>query len=185
MGTQKWTDELLGMRVKSERERRGWSQSQMATMLGDIGIHAMHPTTVAKIEAGDRSVRVTEAAALADLFGITVDALLGRQGQDDSTLIYAMTVLDQFALDAVRLAEQMLGVAADIEDQLESVEESFSPAGIKPLLATAQELRTHLDSALASATKLRNAAAKIITTAESARRGQSSKRGERKNEAQQ
>jgi hypothetical protein len=39
----------------------------------------MHPTTVAKIEAGDRSVRINEAVGIADLFEVSLDSLLGRK----------------------------------------------------------------------------------------------------------
>jgi hypothetical protein len=50
----------------------------MAKMLADRGVQPMHPTTVAKIEAGDRSVRINEAMEIAELFGVSMDALLGR-----------------------------------------------------------------------------------------------------------
>jgi hypothetical protein len=50
----------------------------MAKMLADRGVKPMHPTTVAKIEAGDRSVRINEAIEIADLFEVSMDALLGR-----------------------------------------------------------------------------------------------------------
>ena len=40
----------------------------MAKMLADRGVQPMHPTTIAKIEAGDRSVRINEAVEIADLF---------------------------------------------------------------------------------------------------------------------
>jgi transcriptional regulator with XRE-family HTH domain len=78
MGSGKWLDERFGGRVRSERESRGWSQADMARMLSDRGIQPMHPTTVAKIEAGDRSVRINEAVGIADLFEVPVDSLLGR-----------------------------------------------------------------------------------------------------------
>ncbi len=78
MGNQKWIDQRFGKRVKAERDNRGWSQAEMAKMLSDKGIHPMHPTTVAKIEAGDRSVRITEAVGIADLLDVSLDTLLGR-----------------------------------------------------------------------------------------------------------
>lgn len=48
-------------RVKDERSRRGWTQIQVAKMLSDKGIDNMSNTAVAKIERGDRRVRLTEA----------------------------------------------------------------------------------------------------------------------------
>ncbi len=53
----------------------------------------MHWTTVAKIEKGERSVRIEEAAAIADLLGISVDALLGRRGRPRSDERYALESL--------------------------------------------------------------------------------------------
>lgn len=79
MGSQKWADEQFGKTVKAQREQRGWSQADMAKMLSDKGIQPMHPTTVAKIEAGDRSVRINEAVGIADLFEVSIDSLLGRK----------------------------------------------------------------------------------------------------------
>jgi transcriptional regulator with XRE-family HTH domain len=79
MGRHKWADEDFGKTVRTQREQRGWSQAEMAKMLSDRGIHPMHPTTVAKIEAGDRSVRINEAVGIADLFEVSVDSLLGRK----------------------------------------------------------------------------------------------------------
>ena len=65
--------------VKAKRDHRGWSQAYMANLLSDNGIHPLHPTTIAKIEAGDRSVRINEAEGIADLFEVSVDSLLGRK----------------------------------------------------------------------------------------------------------
>src|SRR5271163_4440786 len=79
MGSQKWADDRLGNRIKVERENRGWSQVDMANMLSDNGIQPMHPTTVAKIEAGTRSVRINEAVGIADLFEVSLDSLLDRK----------------------------------------------------------------------------------------------------------
>lgn len=79
MGSHKWIDEQFGKTVRAQREQRGWSQADMAKMLSDKGIQPMHPTTVAKIEAGDRSVRINEALGIADLFEVSVDSLLGRK----------------------------------------------------------------------------------------------------------
>ena len=80
--------------MRTERERHGWSQAETAKRLSDMGI-PMHWTTVAKIEKGDRSVRIDEAAGIADLFGVSVDALLGRRARPKADLLYSLRgVLD-------------------------------------------------------------------------------------------
>lgn len=73
MASKKWSDKSFGEAVRKERDDKGWTQPQMAEQLG------MHPTTLAKIEKGDRSVRIVEAVAIADLFGVSLDRLLGRR----------------------------------------------------------------------------------------------------------
>jgi transcriptional regulator with XRE-family HTH domain len=84
----------LGKRVKDEREHRGWSQLQMAKLLSDNGIPMMHPTTIAKIEAGDRAVRIDEAAGIADLFGVSLDSLLDRRaGLEEDEFTYRLRAL--------------------------------------------------------------------------------------------
>ena len=64
----------------------------------------MHATTVAKIEAGSRSVRINEAVAIADLFGVSLDSLLGRKPGTQRDLHYALGAL----LDAVYMSQTQL-----------------------------------------------------------------------------
>ena len=81
MGNRKGTDDHFSKRVRTERELRKWTQAEMAKMLTAKGIQ-MHWTTIAKIEKGDRLVRIDEAAGIADLFETSVDVLLGRAAPD-------------------------------------------------------------------------------------------------------
>jgi transcriptional regulator with XRE-family HTH domain len=91
MGRKERTEDYFRKRLRSERQLRNWSQSDMAQLLSDNGT-AMHSTTIAKIEAGDRTVRIDEATAIADLFGVSLDALLGRKGMEDDQS-HALSVL--------------------------------------------------------------------------------------------
>lgn len=55
----------------------------------------MYPTTVAKIEAGERAARIDEIVAVADIFGVTVDALVGRsprRQRRDKSLVFSALV---------------------------------------------------------------------------------------------
>ena len=63
--------------LRRERETRKWSQAHMATLLCEKGLN-IYPTTVAKIEAGERSARLDEVVAIADILGVSIDALVGR-----------------------------------------------------------------------------------------------------------
>ena len=90
MGRQSLAETQFRVRVRRERERRDWSQAELAKMLMHKGIHSMYPTTVAKIESGERSVRIDEATALADIFDVSVDALLGRSASFERDRLYAV-----------------------------------------------------------------------------------------------
>lgn len=63
----------------------------------------MHASTVAKIESErrkPRAVRLAEASALADLFGVSVDGLLGRAPGMPDDLEIARTWLQRVAVQA-------------------------------------------------------------------------------------
>src|SRR4051794_16407878 len=89
MGTGKWTEDYFRKRLKSERDSRGWTQREMEKLLSDRGI-PMHWTTIAKIEKGDRSVRIDEAAAIADLFELSLDSLMGRKAKLENEHLHTL-----------------------------------------------------------------------------------------------
>lgn len=80
MGLREQAEIRFGERVREERERRGWSQEELAKRLTDRGIEGVYASTVAKIESTGkpRAVRLAEAAAVAELFEVSLDTLLGR-----------------------------------------------------------------------------------------------------------
>ena len=112
----------------------------------------MHPTTVSKIEAAERSVRITEAVGFAELFGVSLDNLLGRP--DDSTVTFALSTLCSYAGDVQRQIKRAQEVAADIGDQLESVEESFDLDGLDDLRHVANKMGESLQISQSNATRL-------------------------------
>lgn len=141
--------------LKDLRKERDWSQPRLEQMLADKGI-PLHWTSIAKIEKGERQVKIHEAAAIADLFDTSVDALLGRGRQmpDDSTLTFAMVNVLNYAGDAERQTAQARGTTADIEEMLEDVAERFESPYIDPMQRAARDMGNHLDKAHALAKKL-------------------------------
>lgn len=152
MGRENWTDKRFGERIREEREARGWSQADVARKLSAAGIRPMHPTTVSKIEAAERSVRITEAVGIAELFEMSLDNLLGRP--DDSGVVFALTTLCSYAGDAERQIKRAQEVAADIGDQLEAVEESFDLNGLDDLRQVANKMGESLQTSQSTATRL-------------------------------
>jgi len=105
MGRQGRIGERFREHLKTERERRDWSQSDMAKMLSDKGIQGVYPTTIAKLEAGDRAVRIDELTAIADLFEVSTDALLGRKVGLENDLAYTLRgVLETARQSAAQIA---------------------------------------------------------------------------------
>jgi transcriptional regulator with XRE-family HTH domain len=123
MAKTKWIENHFSKALKDQRKGRNWSQSQLEKMLAEKGIH-LHWTTIAKIEKGERSVRIDEAAAIADLFDTSVDALLGRQLPVD-TLTFALATLMSYVTDCQRQIREVQGTATDIAEQVNDLSEQF------------------------------------------------------------
>src|SRR5690348_16512400 len=126
MGAQSAVEARFRGRVKKQRDRRGWSQADMAKMLGDKGIKGIYPSTIAKIESGERAVRIDEAAALADLFEVSLDALLGRKQHSQAD---ELTDLLRLLRDTARDSSQQVEVTMEaIRGQLEELPGDFDDA---------------------------------------------------------
>jgi transcriptional regulator with XRE-family HTH domain len=67
-------EKILGRKVRQLRTERGWSQEQLSERLNGLG-WAVHQTTVAKLEAGTRPIRIAEADTLAVAFGLPLEAM--------------------------------------------------------------------------------------------------------------
>lgn len=66
------SEEILRKNVTRLREQRGWSIQELASRLN------IDRTYLSKSESGKRSFKVSEVNRLAELFGVSVDYLLGR-----------------------------------------------------------------------------------------------------------
>jgi hypothetical protein len=95
----------------------------MSKVLSEKGIAPMHETTIAKIEAGTRSVRINEAVAIADLLDVSLDTLLGRKPSQRNELRHRLRVLGDIAQESYRQ------VAAMVETLREQSEELTSDLG--------------------------------------------------------
>lgn len=147
----------FGARIRRERELRGWSQAEVANRLRREGIE-VHYTTIAKIEARDaarpRSIRLDEAAALAIVFGTSLDELIGqhqsfdRQDAVDLLVAAAIKAEDQLnrtedglvaAFEGLQLSPEVVVAlkSSDIDEPLLRVILAFSSYG-----ATLQRLNT-------------------------------------------
>jgi transcriptional regulator with XRE-family HTH domain len=110
MGRQSAVETRFRERVKDERDRRGWSQADLSKLLQGRGLEHIYPTTVAKIESGERAVRIDEATAIADLFEVSVDVLLGRNVERSRDLAYTLRAV----LNIARQSSQQTAAIGDI-----------------------------------------------------------------------
>lgn len=63
--------------LRKARAEAGLSQQKVADALRSQGYTHLHQSNLAKIERGERPVRLAEAVAMAELFGTTIDVALG------------------------------------------------------------------------------------------------------------
>lgn len=80
MGTTDSSDRVFRDNLRRQRESQGLSLAQLAKLLQDKGLK-VYPTTIAKVEYGERPAKLDEVIALADVFGVSIDALVGRSGR--------------------------------------------------------------------------------------------------------
>jgi transcriptional regulator with XRE-family HTH domain len=136
-------------RIANLRNEREWSQAEVANRLSAMGIDNMHNTTIAKIEAGDREIKLDEAAALARLFGLSVDSLLGRNQGSVQDLRYALGALE----DAVFTSRNELKrMSKSLGDRLNEIPTDFE--GYDTIAELVREYIGHSNSARVALNKL-------------------------------
>lgn len=84
--------ERFGKRVRELRSERGWKQKELAQKLGTAAV------VVGRYERGDMMPSIEVAHKMAEVFGVTVDYLVGEQGKpgllQQSDMIDRWTTLD-------------------------------------------------------------------------------------------
>jgi transcriptional regulator with XRE-family HTH domain len=108
-------------RVRAERTKRKWTQAQLAQEMADRGIPASW-STVNKTEVGSRNVTIEEAAVIADVFGLTVDRLIGRRARPQADRDYALRQLHESVEDTRRSIRVGLRDIADRTAELAEID---------------------------------------------------------------
>lgn len=68
--------QVFAQRLREERARTGVSQTELATRISDRLGFTVDPTAITRIEKGERSVKLDEAVAIAEVLGVDLPALL-------------------------------------------------------------------------------------------------------------
>ncbi|WEB41715.1 helix-turn-helix domain-containing protein [Streptomyces yunnanensis] len=69
-------EENVAARLRVEREARGWSTNSLSDRMNEAG-YEMNPSAVWRIENGKRRVNLDEAIGFAEVFGVSLDNLVG------------------------------------------------------------------------------------------------------------
>lgn len=109
----KGPDERFAANVRALREAIGWNQSDFALVLSAYGVDGMHQTTISRIEAGDRQVKLSEAIAIAKALRTTVEAL-ANEGPALQGVAKVRAILTALGAAQKKLTEG----ARDYNDQL-------------------------------------------------------------------
>ena len=144
MGKREAAEDYLRRRLRAEREQRHWTLAQVAKALEAKGTGKQHTTTIAKIEAGDRAVRIDELIAFSAIFDLPVDTLLGRQTSHDrevAKVLRSWQDTTQSALGDVRTHLYALGDRAEDLMAIEGgdVESAILRPGNRDRLLTAAQ----------------------------------------------
>jgi hypothetical protein len=105
----------------------------MAVQMTGRGV-LVYPSTIAKIEAGKRAVQVNELSVYADLFGTSIDTLVGRANSDLAWAVSKLTSNAQkMAADIEGLSRRLRSEFDDVRATVgvggEAVDELFAVAG--------------------------------------------------------
>lgn len=156
MGNQGPVEDRFRQRLRSERGRRGWSQAQLALAAERKGVN-LYPSTIAKIESGDRAVRLDELNAFADLFGLSIEALAGLNG-NRGDLMWAVSKMTTNAQTAARDIDMIHSrVAAELEDVKFYADWDNRTERLTALISSAQHVCDELESAHKALTMLADA----------------------------
>lgn len=87
--------------MRRERQHRNWTQTKLAQEMTKRGIPTSWPA-VNKIENGHRNVTLSEAAAIADIFGVTITRMIGAHSRPKADRDFALRRLHESVTDTQR-----------------------------------------------------------------------------------
>lgn len=107
-------EENVAVRIKLEREARGWSTNAVSDRLNEAGFE-MNPSAVWRIENRKRRINLDEAIGFAEVFGLSLRNLIGPPQL--AAKARAMELIDG-VVDAFRESQRANAVYAQATDAL-------------------------------------------------------------------
>ncbi|WP_327274337.1 helix-turn-helix domain-containing protein [Streptomyces sp. NBC_01224] len=109
-------EEHAAVRVKLEREKRGWSTTTLSDRMNDVGFD-MNPSAVWRIENRKRRINLDEAIGFAEIFGVPLSNFVGPPSL--ATMGRAMELIDN-VVAAYRASNRANHEARKARDQLDA-----------------------------------------------------------------
>ncbi|MFZ3558485.1 helix-turn-helix domain-containing protein [Streptomyces sp. BH055] len=106
----------VAVRIKLEREARGWSTNALSDRLNEAGFD-MNPSAVWRIENGRRRINLDDAIGFAEVFGIDLRNLVGPPQL--AAQARAMELIDD-VVDAFRATQRANATLTAARDALDS-----------------------------------------------------------------
>ncbi|GAA3771544.1 helix-turn-helix domain-containing protein [Streptomyces chiangmaiensis] len=106
----------VAVRIKLEREARGWSTNALSDRLNEAGFE-MNPSAVWRIENGKRRINLDEAIGFAEVFGIDLRNLVGPPQL--AAKARAMELIDD-VIDAFRATQRANRTFTEARDALDA-----------------------------------------------------------------
>jgi transcriptional regulator with XRE-family HTH domain len=127
-------ERVMAAAIRTQRMRSNLSQAQLAARMSQKGF-GMLQTTVAKIEAGQRPIRMAEVFAFADSLNVPWLALMiGRDENEQTSMDHMGAILKSYE-------DQQAGILQSMTKTLEIFARTYAEAGVKALHYAAEMRR--------------------------------------------
>lgn len=120
-------ESVFVQRLREERSRLGLSQAEFADRLSARMGAPVYPSTITRIEKGERGVKLDEAVAMADVLGLPIAALIdGVHRVDEQIAALQRRRAEQESRSKAAFVEyeQAQSAIADIDQQIADLEAS-------------------------------------------------------------
>lgn len=89
--------DTFARRLRMERERQGLSQAELARRVTEVLGVNVDKSAVARIEQQTRAIRLDEAAAMAEVLGLPIAALLSDRSAEENEALKQQYLADRVA----------------------------------------------------------------------------------------
>ena len=119
-------EERFRLNMRLYRDRNGWSQGELSRRLLNAGWTIFHQTTVSRIEAGERPIKLGEARAITAVLGATLEQMLAAP--EEVKLVDSLTAAIRSLYECQLRADQAL---ADLKACHQSVIDACNDIGLR------------------------------------------------------